>query len=106
MNQMPKNMNPYGQVWSNTSEGYSYSGAYTGASTSRPPKKPRTEGATYATGESSGTSAWRNCSVAGCHFVGPGNEVEIHEADRHLLFAKGKQVERSEEEERYVKQKG
>jgi hypothetical protein len=50
--------------------------------------------------------AWRNCSQAGCKFVGSGEDVEIHEGDRHLIFPAGYKVERSEEEERYAKMKG
>ncbi|OCF45273.1 hypothetical protein I317_00795 [Kwoniella heveanensis CBS 569] len=52
------------------------------------------------------THMWRNCSHPGCKFVGPGNEVEIHEGDRHLIFPNGKPMERSEEEERYARRKG
>jgi len=50
--------------------------------------------------------AWRNCSQPGCKFVGSGEDVEIHEGDRHLIFPAGYKVERSEEEERYAKMKG
>lgn len=46
---------------------------------------------------------WRNCSHPGCKYTGSGEDVEIHEGDRHLIFPNGKPVERSEEEERYLK---
>lgn len=32
--------------------------------------------------------------------------MEIHEEDRHLIYAPGKVPERSEEEERFAKRKG
>ena len=31
--------------------------------------------------------------------------MEVHEGDRHLIFPHGRKVERSEEEERYLKEK-
>lgn len=57
-------------------------------------------------GTSGGVKAWRNCSLAGCKFVGSGDDVEVHEMDRHLIYPPGYKVERSEEEERYAKRKG
>ena len=50
--------------------------------------------------------AWRNCSQDGCHFVGPGNEVALHEQDRHLIYPEGYVPERSEEEEAYLRKGG
>jgi hypothetical protein len=50
--------------------------------------------------------AWRNCQIPGCKFVGSGKDVMIHEEDRHLIYPPGKSVMRSEEEERFAKQKG
>ncbi|WWC87988.1 uncharacterized protein L201_002890 [Kwoniella dendrophila CBS 6074] len=106
---------------------YSYSSTYTNPTpmsmigTQPPMKKQRTSnqqsnissapngnyGAELA-GSSTGTETgtWRNCVHPGCKFVGPSEKVQIHEEDRHLIFAKGKIPERSEEEERYAKRKG
>lgn len=50
--------------------------------------------------------SWRNCSHPACKFVGSGEDVEIHEGDRHLIFPNGKPVERSEEEEKWAHHKG
>lgn len=49
---------------------------------------------------------WRNCSHPGCKYVGSGEDVEIHEGDRHLIFPNGKPVERSEEEEKWARHTG
>jgi hypothetical protein len=38
--------------------------------------------------------------------VGSGEDVEVHEGDRHLIFPNGRQVERSEEEEKWASHKG
>ena len=38
--------------------------------------------------------------------MGPGEEVEVHEGDRHLIFPKAKIMQMSEEEERFAKKKG
>ncbi|WVF70714.1 hypothetical protein IAT40_005507 [Kwoniella sp. CBS 6097] len=105
--------------------GYAYSSTYThpspSSSTSAPPNAKRqkpnpglsdnsfTGSMGMAGGSDQGQTTsqmWRNCSYPGCKFVGPGNEVEIHEGDRHLIFPNGKPVERSEEEERYARRKG
>ena len=87
-------------------DGYSYSQNY--AETSRPNKRPRgNEPAANGAGSApNGAMAWRNCSVAGCSFVGPGDQVGIHEGDRHLIFPAGHKVERSEEEEKFAKRTG
>ncbi|WVQ71103.1 hypothetical protein IAR50_000628 [Cryptococcus sp. DSM 104548] len=95
-------------------EGYSYSSAYLSSQPSSsgdrstggdpPAKKQRTNHPPASAGPS--TKAWRNCSQAGCKFVGPGDQVEIHEEDRHLIYVPGKKVVRSEEEERFARQKG
>ena len=125
--------NPYGaaQSHNNASGGYSgyaqYNQAYGWSapsfgqalfqSTSQHPapygessqsnKRPRgNEASGPANGSGSDAVAWRNCSVAGCKYVGPGDQVEIHEQDRHLICPKGLQVERSEEEEGFAKRKG
>jgi hypothetical protein len=104
-----------------TPQGYSYSQSYLNqAPTSQgpPSKRPRTSMGTStstSTGAApptmmnvgtGGAGAWRNCSHPGCKFVGPGEQVTIHEGDRHLIFPEGMKVERSEEEERYARQKG
>lgn len=98
-----------------TPEGYSYSPTYlqhqtpsasenqhAHAAPIRPPaaKRPRTS----ATTTMKGVGAWRNCSHPGCKFVGPSEDVEVHEGDRHLIFPKGAKVEMSEEEERFARQ--
>lgn len=122
--------NPYAQAYaapsfgqmlftpqpSATPQGYSYSQSYLNqAPTAQgpPSKRPRTSmnaapPSTMSVGTSgmSGGGAWRNCSHPGCKFVGPGEQVTIHEGDRHLIFPEGMKVERSEEEERYARQKG
>lgn len=92
-------------------EGYSYSTTYLSsqynqqASTPDPPtKRQRPNNSNVMTGGSA--KPWRNCSHPGCKFVGPGDQVEIHEEDRHLIYAPGKAPERSEEEERFAKRKG
>jgi hypothetical protein len=51
-------------------------------------------------------NAWRNCSQAGCQYVGPGNDVALHEQDRHLIYPEGYVPERSEEEEAYLRKGG
>lgn len=50
--------------------------------------------------------AWRNCSQKGCKYLGPGDEVALHEQDRHLIYPEGYVPERSEEEEAYLKKGG
>ncbi|OXG34850.1 hypothetical protein C359_06307 [Cryptococcus neoformans Bt120] len=92
-------------------EGYSYSTTYLSspynqqASTPDPPtKRQRPNNSNVMTGGSA--KPWRNCSHPGCKFVGPGDQVEIHEEDRHLIYAPGKAPERSKEEERFAKRKG
>lgn len=69
--------------------------------TGPPAKRPRSSAPSATTMK--GVQAWRNCSHPGCKFVGPGEDVEVHEGDRHLIFPKGKKVELSEEEERFLK---
>ena len=95
-----------------TPEGYSYSSTYQpepAASSGRyppsslPNKRARV---TPSVGHNGSNQAWRNCSYPGCTFVGSGHDVEIHEGDRHLMFPKGKMIERSEEEERYGRMLG
>lgn len=44
--------------------------------------------------------------MEGCKFVGPGDKVEEHEGDRHLIFKNGPKVELSEEEQRFANHKG
>ncbi|ORX34159.1 nuclear fragile X mental retardation-interacting protein 1-domain-containing protein [Kockovaella imperatae] len=73
---------------------------------SRPAKRPKGQDQEDTPSHSRGVSAWRNCSVPGCGFVGPGDQVEIHEGDRHLIFPNGHRVERSEEEEKFAKRRG
>ncbi|XAO23471.1 hypothetical protein I312_102249 [Cryptococcus bacillisporus CA1280] len=94
-------------------EGYSYSTTYLSnqysqqAPASNPPtKRQRPNISNIMTGGESSAKPWRNCSHPGCKFVGPGDQVEIHEEDRHLIYAPGKVPERSEEEERFAKRKG
>ncbi|KIS01616.1 hypothetical protein L804_01494 [Cryptococcus deuterogattii 2001/935-1] len=77
------------------------------ASAPNPPtKRQRPNISNIMTGEESSAKPWRNCSHPGCKFVGSGDQVEIHEEDRHLIYAPGKVLERSEEEERFAKRKG
>ncbi|WVN85609.1 uncharacterized protein L203_100758 [Cryptococcus depauperatus CBS 7841] len=87
-------------------EGYSYSPSYlVQQSNTVPKKRPRSNNfSADQTGQS--VKPWRNCSHPGCKFVGSGEQVETHEEDRHLIFAPGKIVEKSEEEERYSNRKG
>ena len=91
-----------------TPEGYSYSSTYLQHPESSfapaPSKGRRLEVPGSLTG--GGRKAWRNCCQPGCKFVGPGEEVEVHEGDRHLIFPKGKQVQLSEEEEKSAKHNG
>ncbi|WVQ85281.1 hypothetical protein IAT38_007446 [Cryptococcus sp. DSM 104549] len=90
-------------------EGYSYSQTYltppSHATPSDPPQAKRQKPNPIAA-VSQGVKPWRNCSHPGCKFVGSGDEVEVHEGDRHLIFPAGRVVERSEEEERFAKRKG
>ncbi|CAD6583320.1 MAG: hypothetical protein TREMPRED_003524 [Tremellales sp. Tagirdzhanova-0007] len=89
-----------------TPEGYSYSSTYVQQpqhAPAPPAKRQRLDIPGSRTG--GGVKAWRNCSYPGCKYVGPGEEVEVHEGDRHLIFPNGRNPERSEEEERYAKQK-
>ncbi|EIW72721.1 hypothetical protein TREMEDRAFT_67022 [Tremella mesenterica DSM 1558] len=67
-------------------------------------KRPRVNNGQNRSG--GGVKAWRNCSFPGCKFVGSGEDVEVHEGDRHLIFRNGPKVERSEEEERFAKRNG
>jgi hypothetical protein len=76
-----------------------YSTAYAGR-TYTPPAPPASAPAVPA------VKSWRNCSHPGCKFVGSGEDVEIHEGDRHLIFPNGKPIERSEEEEKWAQHKG
>lgn len=89
--------------------GYSYSSTYQPDSstpapshatslTPGPPRRPRLQ--------EPGVGPWRNCCQPGCAFTGPDETVSVHEGDRHLIFPKGKPVERSEEEERALKRGG
>lgn len=94
-------------------EGYSYSTTYLSKQYSQQPSAPnpptkrqRPNNGSVMTGGESSAKPWRNCSHPGCKFVGPGDQVEIHEEDRHLIYAPGKVPERSEEEERFAKRKG
>lgn len=93
-----------------TPDSYAYSQGYlqqpqpTTTDTAPPAKRQRRDLPNSATG--GGIKAWRNCSHPGCKFVGPGEEVEVHEGDRHLIFPKGKHVALSDEEERFAKHKG
>lgn len=90
-----------------TPEGYSYSPTYLQQPqqvTAPPAKKRRFDAPASSTG--GGLKAWRNCSYPRCKFVGPGEEVEVHEGDRHLIFPKAKFLQLSEEEEKLAKQKG
>lgn len=101
-----------------TPEGYSYTGGYVlpppqyqqslaGYIAPEPPtKRQRLDGPGGHTVPAQAESAWRNCSIKGCKFVGSGKDVEVHEEDRHLIYAPGKTVVRSEEEERFARQKG
>ncbi|KAK8865733.1 hypothetical protein IAR55_000879 [Kwoniella newhampshirensis] len=105
-----------------TPDGYAFSSTYlnnhpfpsSSSGTSQPPltKKQRPNQpplvADLTTMASGGDSfkPWRNCSHPGCKFVGSGEDVEIHEGDRHLIFPAGRVVERSEEEERFATRKG
>lgn len=93
----------YGQsLFNPAAQTFAYNG-YAYQQAEPPAKKARTSEAAPAYSD---PSAWRNCSVAGCKFVGAGHDVEIHEGDRHLIFPRGKPVERSEEEEMYANHKG
>ncbi|KAL7421022.1 hypothetical protein Q5752_003906 [Cryptotrichosporon argae] len=98
-----------------TPEGYSYSPTYAEGSQ----KRQRTGGGAQGRGAhavgltsavapqgAAAVKPWRNCSHAGCRFVGSGDEVEIHEMDRHLIFPAGYKAERSEEEERFARSSG
>ncbi|ORY28620.1 hypothetical protein BCR39DRAFT_199676 [Naematelia encephala] len=109
-----------------TPEGYSYSPTYlhntyqpqpqpSSHAQNRPapppnkrprPNYPTSNIAVLPSSSSSSSKAWRNCSYPGCKFVGAGEEVEIHEGDRHLIFPAGHAVEKSEEEERFAKING
>lgn len=107
-----------------TPEGYSYSAAYTppppyqynnmpvpalpGYNAPMEPsaKRRRIDTDMNPMQGGSGTGAWRNCSMKGCKFVGSAKDVEIHEEDRHLIYAPGRNVVRSEEEERFARRKG
>ncbi|WVR05701.1 hypothetical protein IAU60_002725 [Kwoniella sp. DSM 27419] len=117
--QFPYQAQSFGQslfqsVPATNAAGYAYSATYAqpagGPAAPPPTKRARPNAAAVASSSGGGgkgsEQAWRNCSQPGCKFVGPGSEVEIHEGDRHLLFPRGKPVERSEEEERYAKRKG
>lgn len=93
-----------------TPEGYSYSATYApaGQAVEEPQnKRARVTGPT-TTPVASVTSVkpWRNCSHPGCKYVGSGEDVEVHEGDRHLIFPNGRKVERSEEEEKWASHKG
>ena len=70
------------------------------ADTPPPLKRPRTMV------PDPGNAPWRNCSQPGCHYLGPGEAVEVHEADRHLIFPATRPIERSEEEETFIDRKG
>lgn len=97
-------------------QGYAYSQTYLADAHAQPsaaqhhteaPAAKRFRPCPPSTAAVTGTGGtWRNCSVSGCKFVGPEQDVAIHEGDRHLLFPSGKPVERSEEEERAAKRKG
>ncbi|KAK4684747.1 hypothetical protein P7C73_g5421, partial [Tremellales sp. Uapishka_1] len=91
-----------------TPEGYSYSSAYLQQAHAAPEPSAKRLKTHAGMGNASGpgNKAWRNCSVSGCRFTGSGDQVEIHEGDRHLIFPRGRPVERSEEEEKFANHKG
>jgi hypothetical protein len=92
-----------------TPEGYSYSATYQAAQPahSEPPnKRSRPNGPPAPAAPAISVKPWRNCSHPGCKYVGSGEDVEIHEGDRHLIFPNGRPVERSEEEEKWASHKG
>jgi len=106
----------YGYQATTTPEGYTYSATYqnqTQATQAQTYNEPPNKRSRPNPGDAAGSAApvisvkpWRNCSHPGCKFVGSGEDVEVHEGDRHLIFPNGRRVERSEEEEKWASHKG
>lgn len=101
---------PYVHHPTSTPDGYTYSSTYLPQPVTADPRdhtRARTGPAQTSTVTDSATvKPWRNCSHPGCKYVGSGEDVEVHEGDRHLIFPNGKPVERSEEEEKWARHKG
>lgn len=98
------------QALPQTPAGYTYSSTYQPDASNVPAPLPfeptRSAPSKRPRPQEPGVGPWRNCCQAGCAFTGPDETVSIHEGDRHLIFPRGKLVERSEEEERALKRGG